>query len=48
MDIVFLIVLLLIVAAVAWVAFRSLKYIGPTEVGLPTKRFGSSVYWHST
>jgi len=37
------VVVLALVAAVAFVVFKSLIYIGPTEIGLPTKRFGAKL-----
>jgi uncharacterized membrane protein YqiK len=37
------IVLILIVVAVAFVAAKSLKYVGPTEIGLPIKRLGTKL-----
>jgi uncharacterized membrane protein YqiK len=37
------VVVLALLAALAFVVFKSLNYIGPTEVGLPTKRFGGKL-----
>jgi uncharacterized membrane protein YqiK len=42
-NIVTLLVVLVLLAAFAYVAFQSFKYIGPTEIGLPTKRFGAKL-----
>jgi len=42
-GIVVAVVLLALVGAVVFIAAKSLIYIGPTDVGLPTKRFGSKL-----
>src|SRR5690349_11217287 len=41
MAIALAVVVLLIVVAVAFIAIKSIKYVGPTELGLPIKRFGA-------
>jgi uncharacterized membrane protein YqiK len=42
-GIVLLVVVVVVVGAFVYVAFQSFKYIGPTDVGLPIKRFGGKL-----
>ena len=37
------IIAVLIVAAVGFVGVKSATYVGPTEIGLPIKRFGAKL-----
>jgi len=42
-EIIVAVVVVALLVALAFVAFKSFIYVGPTEVGLPTKRFGAKL-----
>src|SRR5262245_19402388 len=43
LSLIVIVAVVLVVCLIAFVAFNSLNFIGPTEIGLPTKRLGTKL-----